>query len=219
MFVYIAVILAGVVRALGGETISAFSMPVSKKIILIDAGHGGFDPGKIGDKDTLEKDINLQIAAKLQAYLEQGGSFVLMTRVDDDALAGTKSGDMEIRRQTANNSKADVYISIHQNSYPDSSVKGAQAFYFDDSENSKRLAECIQAEISSFADPANKREAKANSDYYVLKRTKMPAVIVECGFLTNYSDMKRLENDEYQEKIAWAIYKGIINYFEGDKRV
>jgi N-acetylmuramoyl-L-alanine amidase len=98
-------------------------------------------------------------------------------------------------------------------------VKGAQAFYFDDSDNSKRLAQCIQAEISSFADPGNKREAKANSDYYVLKRTKMPAVIVECGFLTNYTDMKRLENEEYQEKIAWAIYKGIINYFEGEKRV
>jgi N-acetylmuramoyl-L-alanine amidase len=188
-------------------------MPVSKKVVLIDSGHGGFDPGKVGIGHNLEKDINLQIAKKLQAYLEQGGSTVLMTRVNDEALASKKAEDMRERIAIANNYKSDILVSIHQNSYPSENVQGAQVFYFDNQENSKKLALYVQEEIKAFVDPENRREAKSNSNYYMLKKSKTPAIIVECGFLSNPSDTNKLTDDEYQEKIAWAIYKGIIKYF------
>lgn len=213
--IYVVIILAGIIRTFNDEAVTTFSMPVSKKIILIDPGHGNGDPGKV-QNDVKEKDINLRIAKKLQAYLEQGGSYVLMTRADDEPLSSTKKGDMYSRKLTANTSKADLLISIHQNSYPSAKVKGAQIFYFNQSDNSKRLAELIQGEIKSFVDPGNRMDAKSNTNYYVLKQTTMPAVIVECGFLSNPTEKQNLQSDEYQEKIAWAIYMGIVKYFDGE---
>lgn len=211
--VYLVIILAGIIKTWGDRAVTTFSMPMSKKVILIDPGHGGDDPGKVG-QDVLEKDINLEIAKKLQAYLELGGSTVLMTRTDDTPLADSKRGDMRSRKLVADTSKADMFISIHQNSYPSPSVQGAQVFYYKQSESSKRLAETIQIEIKSFADTNNQREAKSDANYYVLKQTSMPAVIVECGFLSNKSDSANLQAGEYQEKIAWAIYTGIVKYYE-----
>lgn len=215
---YLLILLVGVVRSYRNETVSVSAMPVAKKVVLIDAGHGGWDPGKVSESDNvLEKDINLQVALKLQAYLEQGGSVVLMTRIEDEALSNSKSLDMKSRKDLANVSKADILISVHQNSYPQENVQGAQVFYFNESEKSKRLAECIQTEIKNFADPDNRRLAKANTDYYVLKQTVVPAVIVECGFLSSNAERRELTTDEYQEKIAWSIYKGVIRYFGDDE--
>ncbi len=213
---YLVIIFAGVLTVYNRQTVGAFAMPLSKKIIMIDAGHGGFDPGKITESGVLEKDINLAISLKLQSFLELSGAVVIMTRVEDKALASKKSADMQNRQIIANTSKADLLVSIHQNSFPDSSAKGAQVFYFDNSPNSKKLAECIQSEINSFADIGNKHEPKANGKYYILKKTTIPAVIAECGFLTNYSDRKKLLTDAYQEKMAWAIYMGILKYY-GEK--
>jgi N-acetylmuramoyl-L-alanine amidase len=214
MALYVVIILMGVLRAASMETVTAFSMPMSKKIILIDAGHGGWDPGMV-EGGTLEKDINLKIAVKLQALLEQAGSYVLMTRAGDEALGDRKRFDMRNRKAIANNSKADMLISIHQNSFPQESAKGAQVFYYNQSGNSKLLAECVQSEIINFADPGNHRSAKANDSYYILKETSIPSVIVECGFLSNPGDKASLTTEEYQERVAWAIYKGIVNYYEG----
>jgi len=202
--------------AAGTRTVEAYAyahaMPVSGKIIVIDAGHGGWDPGMVSGK-VEEKDINLSIAKKLQVFLEQGGATVIITRLDDSDLAKNKSGDMQIRRLIANTSKADIFVSIHQNSYHTANVKGFQAFYFNESDNSKKLATSIQESLKEFVSPGNKLGAKANKNYYVLKQTEMPAVLVECGFLTNHSERNRLTSDEYQEKIAWGIYLGIVNYF------
>ena len=184
--------------------------------MVIDAGHGGWDPGKVTE-DVLEKNINLQIALKLQNYLEQGGSIVMMTRITDEALGDKKNSDLQSRRNLSALSKADILISIHQNSYPDENVRGAQVFYYSRSEKSKMLAEFIQAEIKNFADTSNKREITPNDDYYLLKQTEIPAVIIECGFLSSASERERLVTREYQEKIAWAIYKGIVNYFEATR--
>jgi N-acetylmuramoyl-L-alanine amidase len=160
-----------------------------------------------------EKDINLHIAKKLQAYLEDGGATVLITRLDDSGLAESKSGDMRERRQIANLSQADIFISIHQNSLGNTGVHGGQVFYYNQSDSSKRLSEHIQRHLKEFVDPENRFLPKANDNYYVLKQTSMPAVLVECGFLSNPSERAKLLTEEYQERVAWGIYMGIVDYF------
>jgi len=190
----------------------AHAMPLSRKIIVVDAGHGGWDPGMVSGK-VHEKDINLEIAKKLQVFLEQGGATVIVTRLEDEALANRKVGDMQARRLIANTSKADIFVSIHQNSYKSANVKGFQVFYFNESDNSKKLAVCIQDRMKEFVNPGNKHSSRANKNYYVLKETVMPAVLVECGFLTNSGERGMLGTGEYQEKIAWGIYLGIVDYF------
>jgi N-acetylmuramoyl-L-alanine amidase len=212
--VYLLIIIVGLAVTLRNETVltSTISMPLSKRIILIDPGHGGWDPGKVSG-NTEEKNINLEIATMLQRFLEQADATVFMTRVDDSDLAETKSSDMHSRKLIANTSEADIFVSIHQNSFPNSDVQGAQVFYFNSSDNSRRLAESIQREIKSFLSPSNRFEAKENTNYYVLRQTSMPAVIVECGFLTNQNEKYQLTTPEYQERMAWAIYMGIVEYF------
>ncbi|MCL1843599.1 MAG: N-acetylmuramoyl-L-alanine amidase [Defluviitaleaceae bacterium] len=194
------------------NTITVSAMPLSRKIIVIDAGHGGWDPGMVQGK-LEEKHINLSIAQKLQTFLEQGGATVIITRVDDSDLSTSKSGDMQVRRGIANASHADIFVSIHQNSFSQSNVHGAQVFFFNESDNSEKLATHIQTRICEFVDPGNRFKPKANNNYFVLKQTKMPAVLVECGFLTNYTERTKLTDETYQEKIAWGIYLGIIDYF------
>lgn len=210
--VYVLIIAAGLFRVYGYESIPVFSMPLSKKVVIIDPGHGGKDPGKVAGK-VMEKDINLEIAKKLQKYLELADCTVIMTRVDDMSKSTGKKADMYKRKTTANGSQADIFVSIHQNSFSDASAKGAMVFYFNESDNSKRLAECIQKQIKSFVDYRNKMEAKSNGNYFVLRQTTMPAVLVECGFLTNPTEKNRLMNPDYQDRMAWAIYMGIIDYF------
>ena len=214
------IILLSLLAVLSAQTlihidvaITTFSI-IPKKVILIDAGHGGWDPGMIGGDNILEKNTNLQISAKLQAILEQSGAFVINTRVQDEALGERKRSDMRSRREVADTGKADIMISIHQNSFPDERARGAQVFYYNLSEESKRLAECIQSELKDFVQTSNHREPKANSSYYILKATSIPAVIVECGFLSNPEERRDLDDPEYQERIAWGIYLGILKYFE-----
>lgn len=173
----------------------------------------GWDPGMPGKNGEDEQFLNLKIANKLREYLELSGSFVIVTRDDNNALSDSKRGDLNARKNIVNNSDADIIVSIHQNSFPNASIKGAQVFYHKSSDNGKLLADCIQKELVDFADKSNKRVAKANTDYYILKNTNIPAVIVECGFLTNYNEEQALNTDEYRDKIAWSIYKGINEYF------
>lgn len=212
LILYLAVIFFGVFRTYYYEAKETFFMPISKKVIILDAGHGGFDPGKVGKDNTLEKDINLSITQKLQIYLEQSGSFILNTRIDDSALSDKKRADMNERKKLANEEGADLFVSIHQNSFPQENVKGAQVFYYGDSPESKRLAECVQNRLKE-VDKNNTREAKPNKDYYLLKKTSVPSIIVECGFLSNEEESNRLKSEEYQEKIAWAVYLGILDYY------
>lgn len=193
-------------------TLQVYAMPLSRRIVVLDAGHGGWDPGMVSGK-VQEKHINLGIMQKLQVFLEQGGATVLVTRIDDSGLASTKTGDMDARRLIANTSDADIFVSIHQNAFGSTKVKGAQTFYFNESDNSQRLATRVQERLVSFVEPSNKFKPKANSNYYVLKQTQMPAILVECGFLTNSTERNKLTNEEYQDKVAWAIYLGIVDYF------
>ena len=210
-FLFLTILITGLIAAYPAEVIAS-QMPLSRKVIVIDAGHGGWDPGMVSGK-VEEKDINLNIAKKLQVFLEQGDATVIITRLDDSDLARNKSGDMQARRLIANTSHADIFISIHQNSYNNANVRGFQVFYYNESDNSKKLATSIQNSLKEFTYPENKLQSRANKNYFVLKQTEMPAVLVECGFLTNYTERKKLTSDEYQEKIAWGIYMGIVDYF------
>ncbi len=201
------------------SAVETVGLATTSRVIVIDPGHGGFDPGKVGTKDVHEKELNLKIALKLRDYLEQSGATVVMTRVEDKDLDGDdtkkrKKEDMIKRAEKANNSQGDILVSIHQNAFPQPQVKGAQVFYHSQSDDGKLLAENIQSSIKKYADPDNKRLAKQNQDYYLLRVTDIPAVIVECGFLTNPEEEAKLNTDQYQEEMAWAIYIGIVEYFQ-----
>lgn len=182
---------------------------------MIDYQYGAWDPGRTGTVGENEKDINLKIAGKLQAYLEQSGATVIITRNEDAALSSDKREDMRIRKDIINEGKGDILLSVHQNSYPQEAVRGGQVFYLKGSEEGEALAKAVQAQLVAVLDPENHRVAKPDATYYILKNTKMPAVIVECGFLSNRKEEALLNTDEYQEKVAWAIYLGIMDYFNG----
>ena len=197
------------------EIVTSENVEEDKIVIVLDAGHGGKDPGKVGINDVLEKDINLQIAVKVKGLLERHGFSVVMTREGDESLTGsnsTKREDMKARVDVINSTKPDIAVSIHQNSYSDSQVSGAQVFYFSGSDEGKLYAETIQNELLRF-DEENHRQAKANDNYYLLTNTKVPAVIVECGFLSNYEEAEKLAKEEYQEEISNVIVHGIESCF------
>lgn len=189
-----------------------------KKIcVVIDAGHGGADPGKVGINGALEKDINLEIAEKLKMFLEQEDIEVVLTRDSDMGLydenaTNKKVQDMKRRVEIIEASNPILTVSIHQNSYHEEYVHGAQTFYYANSEQSKILAEKIQLLLMGEIDDDNTRMAKSNDSYYLLKKTSTPIVIVECGFLSNSEEAQKLESDTYQEKMAWAIHLGILQY-------
>lgn len=181
-------------------------------LVVVDAGHGGKDPGKVGIGGILEKDINLQIACKLEKYLEEQGFQVLMTRTED-VSEESKMEDMKKRVELMNESMPLLVVSIHQNSYSDPSVTGAQVFYYTESKESQRAAQIIQEELREL-EPQNRRQEKSESRFYMLKKTKAPTIIVECGFLSNKEDTEKLVQEEYQEKIAQTICNGIIKWVE-----
>lgn len=184
--------------------------------VVIDAGHGGFDGGKVSSDGTLEKDVNLDIALKLKELLTAADIRVIMTRTTDTALgessSSTKQQDMISRINLINDTAPDCVISIHQNSYPDESVDGAQVFYFTGSPQGKLLAETLQDHLVASADPSNHRTAKANDSYFLLKHSSVPIVIAECGFLSNPQECKKLVDDAYQQKLVWAIHLGVLQY-------
>lgn len=185
--------------------------------VVIDAGHGGDDPGKVGVHNEEEKVINLQIAKLLQKELEYVGIRVVMTRETDADLAdedasNKKRQSLQRRCELAVEENPDCVVSIHQNSYTDASVKGAQVFYYSSSEEGKRLAEILQQCLVEEVDPENHRLAKGNNSYYLLKKMVSPTVIVECGFLSNPEEARLLSTEEYQKQIAKAIAKGIEKY-------
>lgn len=184
--------------------------------VVIDAGHGGADPGKVGINDALEKDINLEIALILKKFLEAEDIRVVMTREDENGLydegaSNKKVQDMKRRLAIIEEADPELVVSIHQNSYHEEYVKGAQVFFYQTSERSKVLADILQEQLA-LLDPENKRQAKGNDSYYLLKKTGKPIVIVECGFLSNSEEAGRLITPVYQERLAWNIHMGIMKY-------
>ncbi|MDO4531966.1 MAG: N-acetylmuramoyl-L-alanine amidase, partial [Bacillota bacterium] len=197
----------------GEKAENAMFALIDAKIVL-DAGHGGWDPGKTGTCGEDEKELNLAVTEKLAEYLEQGGGTVILTRREDAALGKGKQADLAERRRIINESGADLLISIHQNAFPSAKAQGAQVFYHPNSPKGKELAECVQENLRVRVDTENRREAKENSTYYILRTTEVPAVIVECGFLSNEEEERLLNDGAYQERLAWAIYCGILDYFQ-----
>lgn len=194
--------------------VSSSAVDAKKIEVVLDPGHGDSDPGKIGINQALEKDINLSIAKKVQSRLKKEGVQVLMTRENDEMLAkesdtNKKIQDMKARVQLMNESSPKLVVSIHQNSYTDERIHGAQVFYYAQSAEGKEVAEIMQKALLK-VDESNKRQAKPESTYYILKRTKPPTIIVECGFLSNSEEAELLVSDDYQEKLADAITAGIL---------
>ena len=188
-----------------------------KPCVVIDAGHGGADPGKVGVDGSLEKDINLKIAKKLAMFLTAADVDVVLTSEEDAGLydenvSNKKVQDMKNRVALIEEKKPALTVSIHQNSCHEEYVHGAQVFYYERSQESKEIAERMQRVLAEQIDPDNARQAKANNSYYLLKKTSSPIVIVECGFLSNYEEAQKLSSEVYQEKTAWAIHLAILSY-------
>ena len=189
-------------------------------VVVVDAGHGGTDPGKVGVDGSLEKDINLAVAERLKTYLEQDDVKVIMTRETDTGLysetdSRKKMADMKKRCEIIEESGADLVVSIHQNSYHQENVSGAQVFYYRKSEKGKRLAEILQKRFDYALGDQNRRKAKPNDSYYLLLHVKCPIVIVECGFLSNWKEAALLKTEEYQDRVAYTLHMGIMEYLNG----
>ncbi|MBQ9609273.1 MAG: N-acetylmuramoyl-L-alanine amidase CwlD [Lachnospiraceae bacterium] len=186
-------------------------------VIVVDAGHGGNDPGKVSANGIMEKDVNLAIAIKLKNELEAKGAKVILIRDSDTNLAmegatNKKISDLNQRMAIVNDENADLLISIHQNSYTDKNVKGAQVFY-GASEESELLAKEIQGCIREYVDTDNNRKAKSGKDYYILRKSACPSVIIECGFLSNPNETAKLIDERYQQKLAEGIAKAVENVY------
>ena len=191
------------------ETRETFKLSNEMQVIL-DAGHGGIDVGKTGVNGEKEKNINLEISKKIKKFLSDSNVTVKMTREGDERLADSQREDLKARTDIMNGG-ALLAVSIHQNSYRDPAVSGAQVFYYTDSEEGRTAAGMIQAELNALA-PDNEKEIRANDSYYILKNTRIPTVIVECGFLSSYTEAEKLADDEYQNRIAEAVSEGILQY-------
>lgn len=188
-------------------------------VVVLDPGHGGYDPGTITSEGLYEKELNLQIAQKVTNMLQPAGIEVIMTREEDrdfvpDGVRGRetrKQIDLNYRIGLAKQAQAEIFVSLHVNATATGRNSGAETFYHYASAEGQRLAETIQQELIKIPN-MNKRVAKPG-DFYIINNTSMPAVIVELGYLSNSSERKRLEQDWYQDQLARAVAKGIAVYF------
>lgn len=202
----------------------SWNLPLSGKIIYLDPGHGGVDPGA-GDEEPFEKDIALNVSLKLRDYLQEQGALVIMTRETDVDLADKglkgyskrKVQDLKRRLDLINKSEADFFATIHLNAIPSSKWKGAQTFYSTKLKENKRAAKLIQGELRRNLENTD-REAKSANSIFLLKQTNKPGVLVEIGFLSNPEEAAKLKEEAYQEKVAGSIYEGILRYFTNEQK-
>jgi len=203
------------------DTVETVALPVSSKVIVIDAGHGVPDEGAESDEGITEGSINLKIALKVQNLLEQSGATVILTRSDENGiydldkntLREKKISDIRNRVKIGNESQSDIFVSIHLNKIPQEQYWGWQTFFKKGNEQGEKLAKSIQSALNETIQKENKRESLKIDNVYIIKNVEIPTSIVECGFLSNEEEEKLLQTDEYQNKLAWGIYIGIMNYF------
>ena len=208
-----------------GETVMTSSTPVSDNVVVLDAGHGKPDEGAQGVNGITEENTNLKIVLKVQKLLEESGATVILTRSDENAiydldkttLREMKVSDIKNRVKIGNESSADICVSVHLNKGDSASYSGWQTFYKKDNEESKRLATVIQDDLKETIDVDNKRVAHEISNIYLIDNVEIPISIVECGFLSNPQEAEKLLTDDYQNKLAWGIYSGILDYFNMGK--
>ena len=203
------------------NAVQVVSLPITNKVVVLDAGHGKPDEGAQSSTGTTEATTNLKIALKVQNLLEQAGCTVILTRSDENAiydldartLKQKKVSDIHNRVKIGNSSSADIFVSIHLNKIPQSQYYGWQTFYKKGNEQGKKLATSIQSNLNQAIQKENKRVAKTIDNIYIIDHVEIPISIVECGFLSNKQEEQLLLQDEYQNKLAWGIYTGIIEYF------
>lgn len=219
IFMAIAVALSS--KEENNNYIDTVSLPVSGKVVIVDAGHGVPDEGaEVGD-GTTEAQTNLKIALKLQNLLEQSGCFVILTRSDENGiydldsktLKQKKISDIRNRVKIGNESSADIFVSIHLNKIPEEKYYGWQTFYNKNSKEGQKLAKQIQLNLNEAIQRENKRVAAKIENIYIINNVEIPTTIVECGFLSNPEEKELLLTDNYQNRLAWGIYNGIIDYF------
>lgn len=207
--------------------VDAASTKVNQTVI-IDAGHGGPDGGTSADDGTLEKNLNLQIAIKLNESLSSMGIKTVMIRTEDisvhDASANTirqkKVSDLKNRLKIINETDNSIFVSIHQNHFSDSRYSGTQVFYSKNNPQSSVLADCIRQSVISDLQKENTRETKpSGTDIYLLYHAESPAVMVECGFLSNINESKNLKNENYQKELAFVLALGISDYLNSLKEL
>ena len=198
--------------------ITTSSSPKPQYTIVIDAGHGGRDGGTVGTTTGItESELNLQYAYCLKKLCEEFGIGVILTRKDmnglyDENASNKKKSEMEKRKDIINNSGADLMISLHMNAFPLSSSEGAQVFYAKGSESGFNLAKSVQEAISQSFE--NARDYVSVGDYFVLNYSTIPAVLVECGFLSNPSEERNLQDEEYRERFCYCLLMGILSFFK-----
>lgn len=203
------------------DTVETVSLPITNKTVVLDAGHGFPDQGAASSNGIKEASINLVITKKVQILLEQSGCNVVLTRSDENGIYDLSSNtirekkvsDIKNRVKIGNESSADVFVSIHLNKIPQSQYYGWQAFFKANNESSEELAKSLQEELNSSIQKENKREALKITGKYIIEHVEIPIAIIECGFLSNPEEEQLLQQDEYQNKIAWGIYNGIMDYF------
>lgn len=214
----VVMLLTVAALAIPSTSVSAkLGLPESRDVVVLDAGHGGVDPGKVGAGNVLEKDINLIIVMKLKEYLQMNGVTVYLTRDGDDGLytdsdSSKKTADMRARCAMIEEIAPDLVVSIHQNSYSDASVCGPQVFYYKTSEKGQRLAKCLQDRLNAMPECKKQRTIKPNSDYYLLLNVSCPIVIAETGFLSNPTEAQMLATEAYQDRLAWELCLGVLEY-------
>ncbi len=207
------------------QIIQTMAVPVSNKTIVIDAGHGLPDEGAQNNNGVSEAKINLKIALLLQKLLESSGATVILTRSDDNAIyeidsntiSQKKVSDIKNRVKIGNSPSADIFVSIHFNKIPQSQYTGWQTFFKYNDLESKTLATCIQNNLNETISCENKRVPLKLDNIYIMKNVEIPIALVECGFLSNPEEANLLIQDEYQSKLAWGIYDGIMEYFNSKK--
>lgn len=223
-----AISVSGVGASFIDNIVSKSIKPVNTeekpKKVIIDAGHGGKDGGAVGIDGTLEKELNLQVSILLKDIFETFGYEVIMTRTDDRMLGDGATGhkklaDLKARLDVANKNPDAVFISIHMNKFPDDDCKGMQVYYSRNNTKSAQIAEIVCQTNRSYLQKDNHREIKpATSAIYILDRIQIPAVLIECGFLSNQRDLNNLTNKEYQKQLAAVIFASILNYFAGENQ-
>lgn len=203
------------------QTVQTVSLPVSNKVIVLDAGHGKPDEGAQSSNGTTEAETNLKITLKVQSLLEQSGATVVLTRSDENAiydldkttLKQKKISDIHNRVKIGNESSADIFVSIHLNKISQQQYYGWQCFYKQNDEKSTALAKSLQENLNDSIQKENKRVSMKLDSVYIIKHVEIPISIVECGFLSNPEEETQLLSDDYQNRLAWGIYNGIMDYF------
>lgn len=221
-FIIIILIIVFLIKtSIKSNDVVPIFLPISNRVICIDPGHGGVDPGAVSIRGTMEDEINLKIALKLKRFIEGSGGIVVMTREEDiglysenaESLRQMKREDLAKRKEIVEENEIEIFISIHLNSFTNNKYFGAQTFYREGFKEGEELSIKIQSELKNVLNEDNKRQAQKRDNIYLLNEINIPSTLVECGFLSNPEEDRLLNEDQYQEKIAWAIYTGLLNYF------